>query len=150
MGHARNEWGETALLLRLGGGERERAHCSSMKCTVERDYILPLGVIARQLEGALNRFRAGIAVINSVRAGHGSNLGEPLRQGHHIFVIKVRARHVNQFGRLLLNGSNHVRMAVSGRNDGDAGGEIKKLVSVNIGDNDAASAVSPPSGYERV
>ena len=47
---ARNAGAETALLLRLGSGQRERAHGAAVESAEERDHVLPLGVIARQLE----------------------------------------------------------------------------------------------------
>ena len=113
-----------------------------MKRPEERDDVLPLGVIARQLQRALNRFRARVAVINLVRAGHGRNLRQPLRQLHHVLVIEIRARHVDQLARLLLNGGDHMRMAVAGRSHGDARRKIKKLVAIDIRDHDAAAALS--------
>ena len=112
-----------------------------MKRAEECDHVLPLGVIARQLERTLNRLRPGVPVVNAVRAGHGRDLRQPCRQFHHVFVIEIGSRHVDQFARLFLNGGNHMGMAMSRRSYGDAGGKIKKLVAVDIGDNDAAPAL---------
>src|SRR5207245_5908225 len=47
-------------------------------------------------------------------------------------VVEVSARHVDQFGGLPLNGSNHVGMAVAGGSHGDAGGKIKELVAIHV------------------
>ena len=140
VGHARNAGAEATLLLRLGGGQRERAHGASVERSEECDHVLPLGVIARQLQRDFNRLRAGVAVVDLVRPRHGSDLRQPLGQRDHALVVKIRARHVDQFGRLLLNGGDHVGMAVSGRGDGDAGGEIEELVAVHVRDHDAAAA----------
>src|ERR1700686_4471902 len=55
--HMRHPWyerGKTPPLLGLGRGQRERSHGSSMKRAQECDYVLPLGVIARQLQRALD------------------------------------------------------------------------------------------------
>src|SRR5579862_8623797 len=112
-----------------------------MKGSVKSDDVLALGVIAGQFESALDRLRAGVAVINPVWTGHGSDTGESLGQRHHILVVKISARHVDQFASLFLNGRDDMRMAMAGRNDSDAGRKIKELVSVNVGDNDTAAAL---------
>src|SRR5579872_6994858 len=142
VGHAWNHGTEAALLLRLGSGQRECAHGASVKCSVERDHVLPLGVIARKFEGALDGFSAGVAVVNFVRAGHGRDLRQALGQRHHVLVIEIGAGHVNQFRGLLLNGGDHIRVAMSGRGHGDSSGEIKKFIAINVGDHDAASLLS--------
>src|SRR5436190_8224013 len=110
-----------------------------MESAEKRDHVLPSGVIASQFKRAFNGFRAGVSVVNLVRAGHGSNLREALRQGDHILVIKIRARHVNQFSGLFLNGRDHMRMTMSRRGDSYAGGKIEELVSVHVGDNNSAA-----------
>ena len=139
MSDARNQWSKTPLLLRLGSGERERAHGTAMEGAEKRYHVLPLGVIASQFKRALNRFRTRVAVVDFVGAGHGGNLRQTLRQGDHVLVIKIRARHVNQLGSLFLNGRDHMRMAMSGRSHSDAGGKIEELVSVHVGDNNSAT-----------
>ena len=106
----------------------------------------PLGVISGQLEGALDGLSARVAVVDLVRAGHGRDLRQALGECDHALVIKICARHVNQLARLLLHGGDHVGMAVAGRGHGDAGGEVVELVAVDVGDDDAASAL----GHERI
>ena len=91
-----------------------------MERAVECDDVLPFGVIAGELEGALDSFRPRVAVVDLVRAGHRGDLRETLRERHHVFVIEVGARHVDQFGCLFLNGRDHLGMAMTGRSDGDA------------------------------
>ena len=49
MSDARNQRGEAPPLLRLGSGQRERAHGASVERAEERDDVLPLGVVAGQL-----------------------------------------------------------------------------------------------------
>ena len=127
-------------------GQRERAHGASVERAEEGNHVLPLGVIAGQLERGFHRFRAGVAVVNPVRSGHGRDLRQPLGQRDHALVIKIRARHVDQFARLLLNGGHHIGMAVSGRGHGDAGGEIEKFVAVHVRNHDAAALL----GHQRV
>ena len=48
---------------------------------------------------------------------------------------------MDQFGGLLLDGGDHIGMAVAGGGHGDAGGEIEKLVAVDVFDHDAAAAL---------
>ena len=107
----------------------------------ERDHLLPLGVIARQFQSALDGFGPGISVINLVRPRHRRNLRQPLGQRHHAFVIKVGARHVDQFARLLLNGGDHFRMAMAGRSHGNARGKIEELIAIHVFDHNAAAAL---------
>ena len=127
-------------------GQRERAHGASVEGAEECDHVLPLGVIAGQLERGFHRFGAGVAVVNLVRSRHGSDFRQPLRQRDHALVVEIRARHVDQFARLLLNRGHHIGMAMSGRGHGDAGGEIEEFVAVHIGDHDAAALL----GHQRV
>jgi hypothetical protein len=106
----------------------------------------PLGVIARELERALDRLRTRVAVVKLVRARHGSDFRQALGERDQALVIEVGSRHVDQFARLLLNGSDHIGMAVAGRGHGDAGGEVIELVAIHVSDDNAASAL----GHERV
>ena len=112
-----------------------------MKRAEECDRMLALGVIPRQLQRALNRLRSRISVVETVGPGHRRNLRQPLRQLHHALVVEIRSRHVDQFARLLLNGGDHIRMAMASRSHSNAGGKIKKLVAVHVSDDDAASAL---------
>jgi hypothetical protein len=141
VSHAGHERGKAPALLRLGRGERQRAHSASVERAEERDDVLPLGVIAGKLQRALDGFGAGVAVVNAVRSGHGSDLRKALAELHHVLVVEIGARHVDQFAGLLLNSSDHIGMAVAGGGHGDSGGEIEEFVAVNIGDNDAAAAL---------
>src|SRR5579864_7863022 len=137
--HSRHQRREAAALLRLGRGQRQRSHGSPMEGAKKRDHLLPACVIARQLERALNRLRTRVPVVNAMRPRHRRNFRQPLGQRDQAFIIKIRARHVDQFARLLLNGSNHVGMAMAGGSDSDAGRKIEKLVAIHIGDEDSAS-----------
>ena len=140
MRHARNQRRESPPLLRLGRSERERAHGASVEGAVKRDHVLAFGVVARQLERGFHRFGAGVAVIDPVRAFHGRDFREPLGERDHALVIKIGARHVDEFRRLLLNGSDYLRMAVAGGDHGDAGGKIEELVAVHVFEDEAAAA----------
>ena len=110
-----------------------------MERTEERDDVLPLGVIASQLQRRFDCFGTRVAEIDLVRARHGRDLREPFGQRDHALVVEVSARHVDQFRSLPLNGSDHVGMAVAGGSHGDAGGKIKKLVAIHVRYHDSAS-----------
>ena len=140
VGDAGDERGEAAPLLRLGGGERKRAHGAAVESAEEGDDVLAAGVIAGELEGALDGLGAGVAVVEAVRAGHGRDGGEALGEGRRVFVVEVGAGHVDELGGLLLDGGDDLRMAMAGRDDGDAGGEVEELVAVDVFDADAAAA----------
>jgi hypothetical protein len=73
VGHAGHERREAPLLLRLRRRQRERSHGAPMESAEEGDHVLPLAVIARQLQSALDGFRAGVSVIDLVRSRHGHN-----------------------------------------------------------------------------
>ena len=139
--NSRHERRETPFLLRLRSRQRKRAHGPSVKSAEKSDHLLPLGVIARQFQSALNGLGAGVSVIKLVRPRHRRNLRKPLGQRHHALVIKVGARHVNQFARLLLNRGDHVRMAMAGRNHGNARGKIEELIAIHVFDHNAAAAL---------
>jgi len=112
----------------------------------EGDDVLAAGVVPGQLQGALNGFCSGVAVVEAMRPRHGCHGGEPLRQRDHAFVVEVGARHVDQLGGLLLDGLDDLRMTVAGGGDGDAGGEVEELVAVHVFDPGAAAAF----GYQRI
>ena len=58
-----------------------------------------------------------------------------------LLVIEIRARHVDQARRLLLNRLHHPRMAVAGGDHGDAGVEIQEPVAVDVLDDRAFAAL---------
>ena len=53
---------------------------------------------------------------------------------------------MDQFAGLLLNGGDHIRMAVAGGSHGNAGGEIEELVAIHVGDDNAAALL----GHQRI
>src|SRR5262249_54809854 len=116
---------ETLALNRAAGRERESAHGASMERAVKGDELIALGVILHELDGGFDRFSAGIAEVDALRSFAGGDSSEFFGEFDEVWVVEIRAGHVNQFGGLLLNRSNHVGMAVSRRYDGDSGGEIE-------------------------
>src|SRR6266702_3987087 len=131
---ARNERREAALLLNLRAGKRKRSHGASVKAAEEADDVLASSVIARQLQRAFNRLRAGVAVVDAMRAGHGRDCRETFGKRRHLLVIKIGAGHVDEPGALVLNCPDDLGMTVAGGGDGDAGGEVEILVAIDIFD----------------
>jgi hypothetical protein len=95
-----------------------------MEATVEGDEVLAAGGIAGQLEGGFHRLGAGVAVEDALGKIAGGNGSEPLRQGDHALVVEVGPGHVNELAGLPADGLDHLRVAVAGGDNGDAGGEI--------------------------
>ena len=112
-----------------------------MEGAEEGDHVLPAGVVAGQLQRALDGFGAGVAVVEAMRPRHGCDGGEPLRQRDHALVVEVGAGHVDQLAGLLLDGLDDLRMAMAGGGDGDAGGKVEELVAVHVFDPGAAAAL---------
>ena len=53
---------------------------------------------------------------------------------------------MNEFARLLLDGGDHLGMAMPRGRHGDAGREVKKLVAVHVGNDNPAAAL----GHQRI
>ena len=105
----------------------------------EADDVLAAGVVAGELQGALDGLGAGVAVVEPVRPGHGGDGGEALGEVGHVLVVEVGAGDVDEFGGLVLDGLDDFGVTVAGGVDGDAGGEVEELVAVDVFDADAAA-----------
>ena len=121
-------------------GERERAHGAPVECAIERDELFAAGMIAGQLDGGLNRLGAGVAEVNLARDSAGGEGGKLLGEFHHVLVVEVGARHVDQAGGLALDGFDHAGMAVAGGDYGDAGAAVEKPIAVNVLDDGSFAA----------
>ena len=146
MGDARHQRGKTAPLLRLGCRQRKRTHGASVKCAIESNDSLPLGVITRQFQRAFHRLGSRVPEVELVWTRHRCYPAEPLRKLGHGFVVKICAGHVDEFACLSLDGCDHFRVAVSCRSNSDSGGEIEELVAIDVFDNRAI----PTFNYEGI
>src|SRR6185437_3311957 len=113
----------------------------SVKGSEEGDNVLPPGVVTGDLQGALNGLGPGVAVVKTMRAGHGRDSRQPLGKRHQRLIVEVRAGHVDQLGGLVLNGLHHFRMTMACRDDGDSGGKVQELVAVHVFHANAAPAL---------
>ena len=103
-----------------------------MKRAEERDQVVPLRVVARQLDRGLDRFGPGVAEERPVRAGHRRNRRQLLAEPHLQLVVEVGAGHVQELARLLDDGRDDLGMRVAGGRHGDAGGAVEKDVAVHV------------------
>src|SRR5271157_4813616 len=65
MGHSRYQRREKPLLLGLRAGHRKRAHRPYVECAEEGDHLLPLGMVAGDLQRALDCLGARIPVVEA-------------------------------------------------------------------------------------
>ncbi len=117
-----------------------------MEATVKRDHLVTSRGISRQLDGAFNCLRPGICKKNFFRFSSGHGPAKPLGQLRHALVIKVRSRHVNQLGGLLLNRGDHFRVAMSSRAHGNTRCEVEEGVAVHVLDDRTVPAL----GHQRI
>ena len=132
--HAGKERAETPALRRLACRERQRPERAAVKAAQKSDEPVPLGVVTCQLHRRLDAFRARVPEIDALREFTRRDCRQLGGQLGHQRVIKIRPRHVNQGCGLALDGAHHVRMAVPGGNDGDAGVEVEEGVAVHVFD----------------
>src|SRR6185437_14676216 len=69
VGDAGNQRRKAATLLRLGSCERKRAHGAPVEGSEEGDDVLATGMVAGDLQRALNGLGSRVAVVEAVRAG---------------------------------------------------------------------------------
>ena len=117
-----------------------------MEAAVKRNHLVALRGVSRQFDGPFNRLGPRISEKDflAFRARH--RPAQALGQLWHALVIKIRAGHVNEFGRLLLNRGDNLRMAVSSRADGNPRREIEEIVTVHVFHNSAMTAL----GHQRI
>jgi hypothetical protein len=128
-GHGREE---AELLRVLAAREGERAHRATVEAPEEADEARTPGDVARELERALDRLRAGVAHeaehgFVAHRLQLGDALGEP-----HLLLVPVVAGDVEEALRRLGDRSHDLRVRMPRGADGDAGGEVEESVAVDV------------------
>ena len=103
-----------------------------MERAMKGDEFVALGVKLSELDRRFDRLRTRIPEINALGSLARSDGRQLLRQRNQARIVKIRARHVNQFSGLLLNRGHHFRMAMTGSNNGDARGKIEEAVAVHV------------------
>ena len=111
-----------------------------MKSAEKRDELIASCGISSQLDRGFDGFGSGISEVDASFDAARREGSQLLRQLHHVFVIKIRAGHVDQARSLVLYGLHNFGMAVARRYHGNTGIEIQKAIAVNVLDNRAFSA----------
>ena len=139
MENARQQRAEIFSLHGLARRQRKRAERAAVKAAVKRDELVALRVIPRELHRRFDSLGAGISEIDALRALARRNGRELFGELDHALIVKIGAGHVDQLGRLLLNGGDHLRMAVPGGDYGNSRGEIEESISVHVLHHGAAT-----------
>ena len=121
----------------LAGRERQRPHGAAVKGAQKGDHLLPLRVIAGQLDRRFHRLGPGIREEDLFGKCAGRDLRQLFRQLELGPIVKIGPRHVEQLRRLAVNGLDDARMAVARRTDRDARVEIEEAIAIDVLDHGA-------------
>ncbi len=138
--HAVHERIKAAVVSGLAGGEGDRAHGASVESAGKADEIGAPAVVTGKLDGGLDRLGTRVSHEGGGVLCKRGDLVELFPQGDPFFVIKVR-RNMNELLSLILDGFDHLRMAVTGGDDGDAGSKIEEAIPVHVPDLGALAVV---------
>ena len=144
--NVRHQRREAAAMDQLRAGQRHGPVGAAVKGAEEGDGPRPPGVPAGQLQGRFERFGPAVGEEDPLRRCARRDLGQPLGQVDLRLVVEIGARHVQQLGRLVLNGGDDLRMTMPRRGDGDAGGEVEKQIAVHVLDDRPAA----PGAHQRI
>jgi hypothetical protein len=117
-----------------------------VEAALEGDDPRPMGVVAGQLDGTLDRLGAGVRDEHACRLGERRDPGKALHQLEVARLVEVGRGDVDEPIGLLLDGRDDLGMRVAGRADRDAGGEVEEAVAVDVGHHHARARF----GHERV
>jgi hypothetical protein len=106
----------------------------------EGDQLVPAGGVTGQLQAGLDRLGAGVGEEHLLTAADGREGYEPLGQPDLDVVVEVGAGHVDEVGRLALDGLDDLRVAVAGGRHGDAGRQVEEGDPVRVPHAAAAAA----------
>ena len=135
----RQQRAKASALLDLRIGEAEGAHGAAVERAFECDDPGPMGVIARELDGALDRLGSRVGEEDSRRFRERGDRGQPLREFQVAGLVEIRGRDVDQAFGLVLDGGHHVGVRVPCGGNGDASGKVQKPIAVHVRDRHTAS-----------
>ena len=130
---------EAGPLLDLRVGQGQGTHRAAVEAALEGDDPGPMGVVAGELDRALDRLRAGVGQEDACLLLEWRDRRQALHELQVARLEEIGGGDVDQPIRLLLDRLHHRRMRMAGRADGDAGGEVKEDVAVDIGHRHAGS-----------
>ena len=102
------------------------------KAPLKGDDARALGVIARNLDGVLDRLGAGGKQDRLLRRRSGRQRVEPLAQGDVALVRSHLETGMGELSQLLLQRSYHLWVRVAGVEHGDAAGEVDIAASFDV------------------
>src|SRR5206468_8662418 len=102
------------------------------EAAVKRDELVSPRGVSRQFDGAFYRFRTRVGEKDLLAFGTWHRAAQPFCQLRHAFIVKIRAGHVNQFGRLVLNRRDDLRMAMTSGALGDHRCDIDNSVTIYV------------------
>jgi hypothetical protein len=97
-------------------------------------------MIASQLEGSLDGFRAGVAQKHLLGVAPRSQFAQTLGQLEIDGIVEVGSTDVDEAGGLGLNGLDDSGMAMPGGTHGDASSAVQKAVAIDVFDHDPVGA----------
>jgi hypothetical protein len=109
--------------------------------TEKRHGPAAAGMPPGQLQSCFDRLSAAIGEKHTLGRRAGRDLGEFLGQVDLRAIVEVGPRHVQQFGRLVLDSGDDLRVAMPGGGDGDAGGEVEEAVAIDVFDDGSTAAL---------
>ena len=131
--HTRGQRRVTRPVPGLGRGHRHRHVGASVEAPLEHDDVRPARCLLGELDRALGRLGTGVREeerVDGSRCEFGQAFGERLEQ---VVAVAVDLR-VDEAAGLFTDGLDDVRVAVTGRDDGDAAGEVQVARAVGGGD----------------
>ncbi len=140
---------KAAVVGGLAGGKSDGAHGATVEGAGEADEVGPPGVVAGEFNGGLDRFGARVGHKGLGFLPEGSDLVQLFCQLDPFLVVEIR-RNMNELLGLVLDGLDHLGMAVTGGDDGDASGEVEEAVAVHIPDLGALAVVHDKGDTARV
>ena len=129
-------------------GRRQRRQRAAVERAFEGDDAIALRmalggvIVARDLDRAFHRLGAGIAEEHEVGK---ALLAQPRREPLAVRALE-QVRHVPEFGRLLLQRRDQMRVAMAERIDRDAGGEVEIALAIGGDQPDAFAALEGEVG----
>src|ERR1700733_3007197 len=130
--HLGRERSEAALVGHDLAGERHGHERAAVKTAREGDYRAALGVVAGNLDGILDSFRAGVQEQGFLREVAGRQRVQPLRQPHIGFVGRHMEAGMSKCLRLLRHRLHDPRMAMACVDHGNTRCEIDVAPAVHI------------------
>ena len=145
----RGERPEAGLVRMRLRGQRERQQRAAVEPAFESDHRGTLRERARELDGVLDRFGAGVEKRSLDRAGDRRRGDEALRQRDVELVRDDREVRMEELRGLLLDRLDHARVGVADVQAADAAREVDEGVAVDVGERCPLAVVDHDRDVDR-